>query len=88
MRKVTCGIAAAILCAAAACAGVCESEALNNKPRLVLVSREQPATWAHVCIVYDAETKVMYMIARNGSVTPMIDAKGMPLIYAEDGGCE
>lgn len=86
MRKLTVGLAAAALCAAAACGGMCEGEIKRTEaePRLVLVSREQPVSWAHVCIVYDAKTKVMYMMTRTGGVEPMIDAQGRPLLYTEE----
>lgn len=86
MRKLTWGLAVGALCAAVACGGMCESEIKKPEaePRLVLVSQERLANWAHVCIAYDAETKVMYMIARNGSVTPMLNAQGGVLLYTEE----
>lgn len=86
MRKLTWGIAVGALCAAAACGGLCEAEMKKpeTEQRLVLVSCERPASWAHVCIVYDKETKVMYTVMRNGGIEPMIDAQGNPLLHTEE----
>ena len=60
MRKLTYGLAAAALCAAAACGGVCEEMTQEAKAptRLIAVQQERPASWAHICIFYDAQTKV------------------------------
>lgn len=86
MRKWTVGLAAAALCAAAACSGVCEETMQEAKvpPRLIAVQQEKPAPWAYICIFYDAQTKVMYMATRNGAITPMIDRFGNPVLYMED----
>ncbi|MBP3645492.1 MAG: hypothetical protein J6K55_03615 [Clostridia bacterium] len=86
MRKLTIGLAVAALCAAAACSGVCEEMTWETKapPRLIAVQQEKPATWAYICIFYDAQTKVMYMASRNGAITPMIDRFGNPVLYTED----
>lgn len=86
MRKLTYGLAAAALCAAAACGGVCEEMTQEAKAptRLIAVQQERPASWAHICIFYDAQTKVMYMATRTGGITPMIDERGEPLRYTED----
>ena len=85
MRKLTWGLTAAAVCAAMACAGICEGDVpeTNAPPRLIAVQQERPATWAHICIFYDAQTKVMYMAARGGDITPMIDRFGNPVLYTE-----
>jgi hypothetical protein len=34
-------------------------------------------------IVYDKETKVMYVVSRTGTFTVMVDENGKPLLYKE-----
>ena len=50
-------------------------------PRIMAIGVEPLATWANVCIAFDSETGVMYLISRAGGICPMIDAEGRPLIY-------
>ena len=81
MRKITCGIAVGLLCAASI-AGLCEGVTEPREaPRLIPVSQERVAVWGHVCIFYDKETRVMYMMARNGAMVAMTDAEGKPLLH-------
>lgn len=35
-------------------------------------------------IVYDKETKVMYVVSRTGTFTVMVDENGKPLLYNEN----
>lgn len=35
-------------------------------------------------IVYDKETKVMYVVSRTGTFTVMVDENGKPLLYKEN----
>lgn len=83
MKKWTEMLAVGALCAAAAC-GVCEEAPKpeqKDEQRLELVSAERLTSWANVCICYDKETGVMYMITRQGGAVVMVDADGKPMIY-------
>lgn len=67
------------------CIGLCEEwpdeMSFEKNKRLVCVERSMPAVWVHICIFYDIETGVMYMVSREGGMTVMVDAEGKPLIY-------
>ena len=60
-----------------------EREVEEEVSRIVSMETDRLATWAQVCIAYDSQTGVMYMISRGGGICPMIDVEGNPLIYEQ-----
>lgn len=45
------------------------------------ISLEKVAAGHYVRLVYDKDTKVIYSVANDGKLTPLIDADGRPKLY-------
>lgn len=59
------------------------SKATNETQRFEYIEEVIINNYNNGCIVYDTETKVMYLYQYKGGYTVMVDNEGQPLLYQE-----
>ena len=61
-----------------------KADEMKEPKRMVIVE-----SLGDYCIIYDKDTKVMYSVSNGaynrGTLTPLVDADGKPLLYTEEG---